>query len=90
MTVVGLGNKRRLAAFATLAGLVQHQVALAQQAGVVAVPLGWRCVPIMPCVVRCPLCRNLAARVVLFVGVWPGEPSASPLLGQMVGNGWRG
>ena len=55
VVVIGPGTKRRPGAFVSLTELVQHQVALAQQAGVLTVPPGWRRIPVIICVDACAL-----------------------------------
>ena len=74
VVVIGPGTKRRSGALVSLTELVQHQVALAQQAGVLTVPPGWRRILVIICVDACPLWRTFATRADIFVGVWPGGP----------------
>ena len=47
VVVIGPRTKRRLGAFVSLTELVQHQVALAQQAGMLTVPPGWCPIPVI-------------------------------------------
>ena len=77
VVVVGPASKRRSAACAPLADLVLHQVKLAEDAGVLVVPLGWRCIPVILCVDACPLWRTSATRTDVDLAVWPGGPAAA-------------
>ena len=70
VAVIGPERKRRSGAFVSLTELVQHQAALAQKAGVLMVPPGWRRIPIIICVDACALWRTSATRADVFVGVW--------------------
>ena len=74
VVVIGPGTKRWSGAFVSLTEFVQRQVALAQQAGVLTVPPGWRRIPVIICVNVCPLWRTSATRAEIFVGVWHGGP----------------
>ena len=56
VVVVGRGRKRWVAAFVKLAELVQHRFVLAQQAGVLLVPLGWLWIPVVWTCGRCGEC----------------------------------
>ena len=62
VVVIGPGTKRRSGAFVSLTELVQHQVALAQRAGVLTVPPGWRRILVIICVDACPLWRTSATQ----------------------------
>ena len=77
VVVVGPAAKRRSAACAPLADLVLHQVKLAEDPGVLVVPTGWRCIPVIMCVDACPLWRTSATRADVYVAVWPGGPAAA-------------
>ena len=72
VVVVGPAGKRRSAACAPIADLVLHQVKLAEDAGVLVVPPGWRCIPVIQCVDVCPLWRTSTTRA--YVAVWLGGP----------------
>ena len=74
VVVIGPGTKPRSGALVLLTELMQHQVALAQQAGVLTVPPGWRRIPVIIRVDACSLWRTSTTRADIFVGVWPGGP----------------
>ena len=77
VVVVGRAGKRRSAACAPLADLVLHQVKLAEDAGVLVVAPGWRCMHVILCVDACPLWRTSAPRADVYVAVWPGGTAAA-------------
>ena len=77
VVVVGPAGNRRAAACAPLADLVLHQVKLAEDAGVLVVPRGWRYILVIVCVDACPLWRTSATRADVYVAVWPGGPAAA-------------
>ena len=77
VVVIGPRTKRQSGAFVFVTELVEHQVALAQQAGVLTVPPGWRRIPVIISVDAWLLWRMFATRADVFVGVWPGGPRAA-------------
>ena len=77
VVIAGPAGKQRSAACAPLADLVLHQATLAKDAGVLVVPPGWQCIPVIVCFDACPLWRTSATRADVYVAVWLGGPAAA-------------